>query len=70
MEKHDFKQVLQHSPFHARVEACSLVKSWTSWNGYQTARVFDTLASEYFAIRSSCYLKIETGPCDLCRMVQ
>ena len=54
MEKHDFNQVLQPSPFHARVEAQNLVKSWMSWNGYQMARVFDTLASEYFAIRSSC----------------
>ena len=54
MEKHDFKQVLQPSPFHARVEALNLVKSWSSWNGYQTARVFDTLAAEYFAIRSTC----------------
>lgn len=54
MEKHDFNQVLQPSPFHARVEAHNLVKSWMSWNGYQTARVYDTLASEYFAIRSSC----------------
>ncbi|MEH6549591.1 MAG: aminomethyltransferase family protein [Pseudomonadales bacterium] len=51
---HDFREVLQKSPFHARVDEKSLVKSWTSWNGYQTARVYDTLASEYFAIRSSC----------------
>jgi len=42
------------SPFHSRVEEHSLVKNWMSWNGYQTARVYDTLASEYFAIRSSC----------------
>ncbi len=54
MQKHDFKQVLQPSPFHARVDALNRVENWTSWNGYQTARVFDTLASEYFAIRSSC----------------
>ena len=54
MEKHDFNQVLQHSPFHERVEALSQAKSWSPWNGYQTARVFDTLASEYFAIRSTC----------------
>jgi aminomethyltransferase len=54
MDKHDFRQVLQQSPFHARVDALSQVKNWMSWNGYQTARVFDTLASEYFAIRSSC----------------
>ena len=54
MERHNFNQVLQHSPFHARVDALSMLKSWTAWNGYQTARVFDTLASEYFAIRSTC----------------
>jgi len=54
MEKHDFRQVLQHSPFHERIKTYNQVRSWTSWNGYQTARVFDTLAAEYFAIRSSC----------------
>lgn len=54
MQKHDCKQVLQPSPFHARVDALNQIENWTSWNGYQTARVFDTLASEYFAIRSSC----------------
>ena len=53
-DRHDFRQVLQPSPFHARVEDHCLVKNWMSWNGYQTARVYDTLASEYFAIRSSC----------------
>ncbi|MBT4521049.1 MAG: aminomethyl transferase family protein [Halieaceae bacterium] len=52
--EHDFRQVLQPSPFHARVEEHNLVKNWMSWNGYQTARTYDTLASEYFAIRSSC----------------
>jgi aminomethyltransferase len=36
------------------VEEHCRVKNWTSWNGYQTARVYDTLAAEYFAIRSSC----------------
>ena len=53
-EQHDFREVLQHSPFHARVEEASLVKNWMSWNGYHTARIYDTLAAEYFAIRSSC----------------
>ena len=52
--QHDFRQVLQPSPFHPRVEEHCRVKNWTSWNGYQTARVYDTLAAEYFAIRSSC----------------
>jgi len=54
MQRHDFNQALQHSPFHDRLKAFNQVKNWMSWNGYQTARVFDTLASEYFAIRSSC----------------
>ena len=54
METHDFRQVLQHSPFHPRVDDIRRMKNWSSWNGYQTARVYDTLASEYFAIRSSC----------------
>jgi len=52
--RHDPRQVLLPSPFHSRVEEHCLVKNWMSWNGYQTARVYDTLASEYFAIRSSC----------------
>ena len=54
MEKHDFNQVLQLSPFHERIDTLGLMKNWTSWNGYQTARIFDTLAAEYFTIRSSC----------------
>ena len=51
---HDFREVLKPSPFHARIEQHCLIKNWMSWNGYLTARVYDTLASEYFAIRSSC----------------
>ena len=51
---HNFEQVLAPTPFHPRIEKLCRVKNWTSWNGYQTARVYDTLASEYFAIRSSC----------------
>jgi aminomethyltransferase len=54
MTSHNFKQPLEHSPFHVRIEEHSLVKSWSGWNGYQTPRVLDTLASEYFAMRSSC----------------
>jgi aminomethyltransferase len=49
----DFTQVLEHSPFYERVEAASHVKSWSGWNGIQTARVYDTVAAEYFAARSS-----------------
>ena len=54
MEKVNFNQVLQQSPFFPRVDELSLVKNWSGWNGYQTSRIYDTLASEYFAIRSSC----------------
>ena len=54
MKKHDFNQILEHTPFFARVDDLNLIKSWSAWNGYQTARIYDTLASEYFAIRSSC----------------
>ncbi len=49
----DFTQIYHHSPFHDRIEAISQVKSWSAWNGVQTARVFDTVASEYFAARST-----------------
>ena len=52
--KPDFRQVLQPTPFHQRmVEHCP-IQNWMSWNGYQTPRVCDQLASEYFAIRSTC----------------
>ncbi len=54
MQQHDFTQALQHSPFTQRIEQQSIVKSWSGWNGYQTPRVLDTLASEYYAMRSSC----------------
>jgi len=50
----DFKEVLQPSPFQSRIDEYGIVQEWMSWNGYKTARVFDTLASEYFAIRSTC----------------
>ena len=50
----DFREVLQPSPFQTRIDEQCLVQDWMSWNGYKTARVFDTLASEYFAVRSTC----------------
>lgn len=50
----DHREVLQPSPFQARVDEHGLVQNWMSWNGYKTARVYDTLASEYFAVRSTC----------------
>ena len=51
---HDPDEVLKPTPFHERVEKHCRLRNWMSWNGYLTARVYDTLASEYFAIRSSC----------------
>ena len=50
----DHTEVLQPTPFQARVESYALVESWMSWNGYKTARIYDTLSAEYFAIRSTC----------------
>ena len=54
MSSFDFRTNLRASPFTARIEQQSLVESWSGWNGYKTPRVLDTLASEYFAVRSSC----------------
>ena len=54
MEKPDFNEVLLPTPFFPRTSKLNLHQSWTSWGGYQTARYYDTLASEYFAVRSSC----------------
>lgn len=51
---HDPFEVLKPSPFHARVEKHNVIKNWMDWNGYLTARNYDSLASEYFAVRSSC----------------
>tara|TARA_E500000178_G_C16958211_1_gene724733 strand:+ start:305 stop:1531 length:1227 start_codon:yes stop_codon:yes gene_type:complete len=50
----DFKEVLAPTPFQDRVDSYSLTQDWASWNGYKTAKTYDTLASEYFAIRSTC----------------
>ena len=50
----DFKEVLAPTPFQDRVDSYCLTEDWASWNGYKTAKTYDTLASEYFAIRSTC----------------
>ncbi len=50
----DYTEVLQPTPFQSRVNDLCLVENWTGWNGYKIARVYDTLTSEYFAIRSTC----------------
>ncbi len=49
-----FRQALQRTPFHDRIEAMSTTESWTGWNTYKVARVVDKLSAEYFAVRSSC----------------
>lgn len=54
MEKIDFKEVLRPTPFHERIEKLNLMNNWSPWGGYKVSRVLDTLASEYFAVRSSC----------------
>ncbi len=50
----DYREILQHTPFHEKLAPLSQVQSWSPWNGYQVARTYDTLAAEYFAVRSSC----------------
>lgn len=54
MKPVDFRQVLQPSPFHSRLVDHCITENWANWNSYQTPRVCDTVASEYFAIRSAC----------------
>tara|TARA_B110000438_G_scaffold120184_1_gene117310 strand:+ start:4561 stop:5829 length:1269 start_codon:yes stop_codon:yes gene_type:complete len=54
ISQHNFHEVLKPTPFHPRVDDNCLTKNWMDWNGYLTARTCDTLAAEYFAIRSSC----------------
>ncbi|MBO6568682.1 MAG: aminomethyltransferase family protein [Kordiimonadaceae bacterium] len=54
MAMHDFTKTLAPSPFYDRIVAQSQTQNWAHWNGYQTPRVVDTVASEYFAVRSSC----------------
>ena len=49
-----FHVAMEPSPFTPRIEDMSLVREWTSWNGYKVARVIDQLSAEYFAVRSSC----------------
>lgn len=50
----DFTQTLAPSPFHARLLEHCITQNWAVWNGYQVPRVADTVASEYFAVRSAC----------------
>ena len=50
----DYRQVLRPSPFQEKIKELGLVEDWMSWNGYKAARSFDTLAAEYFTIRSTC----------------
>ena len=49
----DYTEVLQPTPFQSRVNDLCLVENWTGGMD-KIARVYDTLTSEYFAIRSTC----------------
>src|SRR5271167_3525770 len=52
----NFRQPLQHTPFHQRARALSLVDSFIAWSGYTTVDVFTTVEQEYFAIRNATTL--------------
>ncbi|MEM8935174.1 MAG: aminomethyltransferase family protein [Pseudomonadota bacterium] len=54
MSAHDFSQTLQPSPFDKHLRALNHTQNWAGWNGYLTPRIADTLAAEYFAVRSGC----------------
>ena len=54
MSDHNYLSTLEPSPFDSGIRAQSQTQNWTGWNGYLSPRIADTLASEYFAIRSSC----------------
>lgn len=49
-----FRQALQRTPFHDRIEALSTTEVWTGWNCYKVPRVVNNLSAEYFAVRSGC----------------
>jgi aminomethyltransferase len=49
-----FRQPLQRTPFHERIDALSMTEEWMSWNLYRMPRVVDKLSTEYFAVRSGC----------------
>lgn len=48
-----FRQAQYRTPFHARIAELTKTEDWTTWNTYQSARVVDSLSTEYFAVRSS-----------------
>ena len=52
----NFRQPLQHTPFHERARALSQVDSFVAWSGYTTVDVFTTVEQEYFAIRNASTL--------------
>lgn len=54
IEHEHFRQALQRTPFHDRIEALSTTEIWTGWNCYKVPRVVDKLSAEYFAVRSGC----------------
>jgi aminomethyltransferase len=54
IDREHFRQALQRTPFHDRIDALSTTEVWTGWNTYKVARVVDKLSTEYFAVRSGC----------------
>ena len=54
IDREHFRQALQRTPFHDRINALSTTEVWTGWNTYKVARVVDKLSTEYFAVRSGC----------------
>ena len=54
IEHTHFRQSLQRTPFHDRIEAMSTTEEWMAWNTYKVASVVDKLSTEYFAVRSGC----------------
>ncbi|MCC5972767.1 MAG: aminomethyltransferase family protein [Rubellimicrobium sp.] len=52
-QRHHFRQPLQRSPFHPRIEAANVLNAWAPWAGYTTALNFGDVAMEHSAIRST-----------------
>ena len=44
------------SPFHPRTAPFGLHQDWMNWAGYLSARCFDSVEAEYFAIRNQATL--------------
>jgi aminomethyltransferase len=44
------------TPFHARLEPANITQDWMGWSGFLSARKFQSVESEYFAIRNQSTL--------------